>query len=261
MQLTDFHHLPSTSCVIGRPSVNFPCGRGPSINFHQHSMRPRNLPLTSDNIPCGRETLCTLPSALCAAGKHSVMVCQLSVQLGHLSSSSVNFPCHLNAFCPLPSTFSVTGRPSVNFVSLLCCRETFNQVPSIFREVRRPFVSLPFCRVPSVKIFAAGRSSVNFRQLSMQLRDLLSTFVNFLCGWETFHQVLSTFRKLLSTFCAAVDIASTSVNFRAARKPFINFRQLSIRLGALRELPSTFRDARSHSVNYHHHSLPLGDIP
>ena len=56
-------------------------------------------------------------------------------------------------------------------------------------------------------------------------------FVNFLCGQETFHQILSTFcvaRRTFVNFCQLSvmpeDFWST---FRVSRRTFVNFPQLS----------------------------------
>ena len=106
-----------------------------------------------------------------------------------------------------------------------------------------------------------GRCSVNFRQQSAWLGDLPSTSVNFLCCWETFHQLPLTFHAagrpsinfrpvwvwlgdILSTsiyipcgweiFChlsvRPVDLLST---FRTVCRYSVYFRQLSVRLEGL----------------------------
>ena len=102
-----------------------------------------------------------------------------------------------------------------------------------------------------------GRTSVNFCALSVLTKNYQSTFVNFLCGRKTFHQ-------LPSTFCAARRYPSTSVNFpcgwenfcqcpstfRVSGRHFINF--ISILCGAVNfsELPMWLGDLPSTSINF-----------
>ena len=73
--------LSSTFCTPGRlsmsfrqlavrsrdlsTSINFPCGRGLSVIFCQLSVQAKDLPSTSINIPCSRETFCQLLSTSC----------------------------------------------------------------------------------------------------------------------------------------------------------------------------------------------------
>lgn len=138
-------------------------------------------------------------------------------------------------------------KASVNFFHLFFDRETFHQLPSIFR--------------------VAGRPSVNFRAV----RRPSKTSVYILCIWETFRQFLATFHntgrpfgylhqlsvlpeaycQLLSTFHAdhrpSVNFLCSRVTFRqlpstihAAGRPSINFRQLSLRLVDFCQSRSTF---------------------
>lgn len=95
----------------------------------------------------------------------------------------------------------------------------------------------------------------------MRPGDVLSTFVNLLCGWKTFRQptvnfpcTRETFPQLLSTSVWPGDLPRTARNFpcsqeavcqppsnlRVAKKPSINFCQLFIQLG----------DFASTGVNY-----------
>ena len=159
----------------------------------------------------------------------------------------------------LPSTSVncfAAGRPSVNFP---CGQDTFHQLPSAFR--------------------GAGRSSVNFRQLSVQAKDLPLTSVDFLCNSGTFRQLLSTSHEARRTsvnFCNLSvwprELPSTSINFLCVRRLPVNFRQLSMRQRdslfvwsenhaatsisnlcghrTLPQLPSTFRAAMRPSVNF-----------
>ena len=105
---------------------------------------------------------------------------------------------------------------------------------------------------------AAGRPFVNFRQLSEQLGDPLTTSVNFLCCRENFHQLPSTFHAARGTsinFCQLyMQPGELPSNFHAAGRPSVSCRQLSVRpvelpsnsvkflchLETFRQLPSTF---------------------
>ena len=69
----------------------FSASAGPSINFHQLSVRPLNLPSTSINIPCGcgtfhqlsgyQGTFCQLPSSFCASEGLSIKFLCISVNI------------------------------------------------------------------------------------------------------------------------------------------------------------------------------------
>ena len=101
------------------------------------------------------------------------------------------------------------------------------------------------------------RPYVNFCQLSVRLRDLPLTFVNFLCIQETicqfsvrqqdlpttsvnFPYICGTFRKLPLTFYAS---AGTSIKYQCSSRISLNIRQLYVRQfvhGTFRQLPSKF---------------------
>ena len=150
------------------------------------------------------ETFRQLPCSFCAAEdlqSTSVKFCQFSVRPENLPSTSVNF--------------HVDSRP---FANSLCCRGNFRHLPSNF--------------------LAAGRASVNFRQVFVLPGDLKSTSDKSPCIWEAFY-------KLPSTYHAA---RRSSVNIPCGRETF-------------REIPSTFRAARRLSVNFRHLSLRPEDLP
>ena len=195
----EFLQLPSTFCaagihsvnfhVAGRSSVNF-CqlfmwsGHLPStfrtivrtsINFHQLSFRLGELLSSSVNISCGWE-----------------IFCQLSVQPGDFSPTYVNFPCDRETFRQLPSNFRAARRSPPTSVNLLCCREIFHQlsvwpVGFLITSGSFPCDSSTFHELPST-FLAAGRPSVQFCQLSVQQRELLSKSVKFLCNQKNFRQ-------------------------------------------------------------------------
>ena len=214
-------------------------------------MRPGDIPSDSVNFPCGYHLL---PSTFRAAERSSMNFHQHSVWSEAFYQLQSTFHATVETFIHLPSTFHTTRRSSVKccqvsvqlgdfqstYVNFLCNHETFRRIPSTFR--------------------AAGGPSVNYRQPSVPSRDLPLTFENFLCGQETFRQ-LSVRREdfLLTsanspynsgTFC---DLPSTS---HAARRPSVNFHQLSKLPGELRELSvqpggflSTFRATGRSSIN------------
>ena len=84
----------------------------------------------------------------------------------------------------LLSTFSAARRPYINFRQLslrsgdlpspsfmfTCSRETFHQLSVKFLGSRETFRHLPSI------LRVAGRTSINFRPLTMQPEDLASTF-------------------------------------------------------------------------------------
>ena len=139
--------------------------------------------------------------------------------------------------CQLPSTFVRSGHFPSSYASLLCGQNIFRHLTSTF---------LPpgtVCNLPST-LCAAGRTSVNFRQLSIRPGDLPSTFVNitcrhltlsqlpmrpgdlkstsanFLCGRETFLRHPSNFLLGQENFC---KLQSTFINFRLVGRPSVNF--------------------------------------
>ena len=117
-----FRQLLSTFCTAVRFSVNFrqlsmrpeDC---PSIfimfrtpvHFCRPSVCPGDLPLTSSDFLCCRETFRQLPSTLCAARRHSLISVnflfrqkifhQLSMRPEYLLSTSVSFPYSQKTFC------------------------------------------------------------------------------------------------------------------------------------------------------------------
>ena len=137
-----FRHLPSTFCSIV----------GPSVNFCQLSMQPRDLLSTSVKYPCGHETFWQFPSTLDVAKRPSFHFHQLSALLRDLLSAYVNFPCSQKTFCQLPPTSVQQGELSSTSVN--------------------------FC--------AAGRPSIDFRQYLVRPGDLPLNFINSLCSWVTF---------------------------------------------------------------------------
>ena len=267
-QRETFHHLQSTFVLTGdlpSTSINFLCVRqifcqcprnfcaaGRTFgNFCQLSAQSVNLSSTyvkfhaagrlSVNFPSDWGTFCQNLSTFRAAGRPSINLRQMSVQLGDFRqlsstfcaarrfpstpvvpgdflSTSVNIPCCLKMFRELPSPFHAAGWTFVNFH---CDREIFRQILSTFSTARGPSVKFlcfqeNFRQLPS-PFRLDGRTSVNFRQLSMQPGELLSTsvnfcvaritsvnfrvagdllsiFVSFPCGQETYRQLLSTFR-------------------------------------------------------------------
>ena len=123
--------------------------------FRQFSMRLGDLPSTFVNCLCGSDTLRQL--------------CRLSVRIGDFPSTTMSFPCDQNN---LRKIFMCLGDlPSIS-VNILCGHDTLPKIP--------------------LTLGAAGRSSINFCQLSVRQRHLTSTFVKFPNSWETFRQTLST---------------------------------------------------------------------
>ena len=107
---------------------------------------------------------------------------------------------------------------------------------------------------PSINFQCGRKTSVNFYQLSVHLRDLPPTFcmaerlsINFLCIRGTFHQLFVHPRYLPLTsvnFCVAVG---PSKKFHTAAGPSGNFIQLSV---WSQDLPSTFRTIMGPSVSF-----------
>lgn len=112
----NFRYLPLTFLAGSRPSSTFHEDEGPSINFRQHSERPRDLTSTSVNLPYGQE-FHQLSVWLCDLSSTS---CQLSVRPGDLPSNSVKFTGGRKTFHQCLQTFRSTRRPSVNFLSTFC---------------------------------------------------------------------------------------------------------------------------------------------
>ena len=119
----------------------------------------------------------------------------------------------------------------------------------------RPFVNSPCCRgtfrhLPS-NFLAAGRSSVNFRQVSVLPGHLKSTSVKSPCIRETFYKLLSTYhvarRSSVNIPCGRETFRELPSTFRAAGRLSVNFRHLSLRP---KDLPSTLPAAGRPSVNF-----------
>ena len=185
-----------------------------------------------------------------ATGRHSGILLQLSLPTEDFLSTSFHFPCSLENFRQVPSTFHVAGRPSIILLQLSVQP---GHLPSTFCAGGRP--SIKFCQ-----LFATGTSSVHFHQLFLwpeswsenfvQAGDLPSTSVNFGCSRETLHKFCQhsvQTEELLSTFCVA-------------RRPFVNFCQLSCAQETYRKLPATFCVAGRPSVKFRQFSMWQGDI-
>ena len=110
----------------------------------------------------------------------------------HLSSDflastapSVNIPCRCRTFHQLLSTFHASGGPSINF---LFGHRSFRQHLSTFclavvsytTSVNFQCIRWSLRQVP-LPFRAKAGPSVNFRQLSVHLRDVPLTYVHFLC--------------------------------------------------------------------------------
>ena len=148
--------------------------------------------------------------------------------------------------------------PSLNFP---CGRGTFRQHslllenhPSTFLASVGLSVNFRECSVHPWDFTSILHASVNFRQLSVHpgklcqlslyLRYLQRTSVNFLCICGIIHQVLVHLRDIPSTF-------------RASTGPSVNLRELYVQP---RNLPSTFHAAAGPSVNFHQHLYILGNF-
>ena len=184
----------STFRAAAGPSVNIAYGRG---TFCQLSVLSRELPLTYVNFLCGHRTFCQHSSTSRAAG--------------NILSISVNFLCGRRTFIKLsvwpqglPSTFCAAMKLSINFQ---CCRGTFCQLLSPF--------------------WAAGGTSVIFRQIFVRPQNLSSTSINFLCLCRTFHQISVRTRDILSisiTFpCCQKTFLQLLSTFHVVARPFVNF--------------------------------------
>ena len=157
-------------------------------------------------FPCGRETFCQLPSNVCEAWRTSVSIHQLSLRPEGFPSTSFTFSCNRETLHQIPSTFSAAGRPSVNFCQLSVWTEDLHQLSVQPGDLLSTSITLHAARrlfVTFRQFSAAERNFLNFHEDSVWLGDLPSTSISFPAGLETF-------RKLPS-------------NFRATRRPFINF--------------------------------------
>ena len=152
--LWDLPESSSTFHATAGPSVNFCQSSVHPRDLHQLSMQTRNLPSTFMyflsvrwNIRQFFEPPQDLPS----------IFCQVFVHCGTLHE--------------LSSTFHASAGPSDN---IPWSHVTFHQLLPIFQ--------------------VAARLSINFHQISVRLQGLSSTSVNFLCIRGTFSQLPSTFR-------------------------------------------------------------------
>ena len=142
--------------------------------------------------------------------------------------------------CQLPSTFRADGRPYYNFNQpSIRLGDLSTSINFLVRPADLPSTSVNFLC-----------SQKTFCQLSVQLEDFPSNSfnfichrrpsVNFLCRWETFRQLSS--------------------NLLAAGTPFGNFGQLFVWPGDLGQLQSTFHAARRPSINFRQLSMRMGDL-
>ena len=130
---------------------------------------------------------------------------------GDLPSTSVNFPWGWKTFRQFLSTFCVAWKPSMKFHQL----------------------SVHPGELPST---------------SVRQGDLLSTYVIFVCCWETFLQLSVWSGDLPSTSVSITEDLCTSVNFTYCWENF-------------RRLPSNFLANGRPSVNFFHLSVWRGDLP
>ena len=104
----------------------------PSLNCRELSMRPEDLPSSSDNLPCGHRTFCHNPSAFRATESSSIKCHQLSV-------IPVDFPSHSVSFsysrCHRKSDSPTLRYPHVEFPRIFSIR-----IPNILR----------ICSIPKV---------------------------------------------------------------------------------------------------------------
>ena len=155
---------------------------GPSINFRQPSVRPKDNLLT---ICASVRTFVNFANFLCARRNFR----KLSVHP-----------------CDLPSLFPTSAGSSINVCRLFVY---LRDHPSTFCASAAPFVKFPCI-------------SMTFIKLSAHLRDLPSTSVNILCIHGTFCQLSVHPWAISSTFRASAEISSTSINFRALAGPSVN---------------------------------------
>ena len=202
-----------------------------------------------------------LPSTFIMAGRPYVNSRHFTMRPGDLLSTSFNFPCsQIFSF-----KFPYGARPFFSFHEVTCSQVTFFKCLLNFPAVRKCFAPISVWPGDLASTFhASGRFSVNFVhlsvrpvyfpttsmiflccqssvkfvcQLSVPSGDPSSTFVKYPCGQMTFHQHSV---KLL-------EYLSSSVNFPCSKE---TFHQISSSLGM----------AGRHSVNFHLHSVQLGDL-
>ena len=226
-----FHPIPSTSVKImclWELLKTFCVATGPSVNFRQPSVRPRDnlLSICASagtsvqfvNFLCDRRNLrkpsvhpCDLPSTFPTSAGPSINLCRLSVYLRDHQSAicasagpCVNFQC----VCRICIKLSAYSRdlPSTS-VNILCIRGPFCQLsvhpwdlPSTFRAPTGPSVNIPygsgiFRLLLSTFCVSVGHSMKlpcvrgTSHQLSVLQRDLPSIFINFTCDRGNFLQL------------------------------------------------------------------------
>ena len=181
----------STFPVAGGPSINFFASAGLSINFREHSVRPRDFTSmlhASVGMSVNFHQLSMCPRDLC----------QLFLHLRDLQWTSVTFPCVCGTFHQVlvhpwdnPTTFRASTRLSVNFRAHYMRPRN---LPSTFvRPQDLPSTSVNFCTFsgPTVNI-PYIRST--FHQLPSTFRAPAESSVNILRGHRTFRQPQLTFR-------------------------------------------------------------------
>ena len=193
------HQLPRGCGTFCQLLHIFRADVGPSVKFHQLSVRLQDLPPNSVNF------------------------CQNYVSMG----PSENIPCGHWTFRQLSSTFFTSEGQSITF---LCISRTFCQCLSTFCAATG--TSKTFCSSvwPSITFFCVLPStSVNFPciwgticQHSVCQRDLSSTFRVSAGPSLNFPRICRTFRQPPSTFCAS---KGHSVNFLCISG---TFHQLSV---------------------------------
>ena len=188
------------------------------------------------NILCVRGTFNQLPSSFCASVRPSDFLSQ------DLPSTSNNHGTFRQLFVHSrvhPSTFCASKGSSVNFP---CVSQTFRQHKANFHAATGP----------SATFHAAAGPSINFLCGHGALCKVTSTFCaaegpsgNYLCGHGTFCKLPSTFlafaRHSVNFSCSHVtfrEVASVRPRdipsaFCVAEKPYVNFRELSVRTSTL----------------------------
>ena len=210
------------------------------------------------NILRGRETFLLLLSTFRAAGRLSVNFCQISMPPGYLPSPTVNFRQFSVRQGDLLSTFHAAGNLSVNFRHITVWTGDLLSTSDTF----------PCGQRPSINFLCAGKPSVNFRQVSVWPGELLSISAKFLRCQKTFHQ-LSMCQETFSQLPLWLkDLSSTfrearrhSAACRAIGRPSVNNRKFSLRPGGLPSILSTFRAAGRPTFNFCQLSMRPGDLP
>ena len=177
--------------------LTFRASAGLSVNFHQLSVRPQDLPPTCVDSMFVSGTFSHFPLTICAS-----------------MGPSKNVLCTCWTFRQLQATFRAVVGPSGNSQ---CGHRTFLQVASTFRAAVVPSATFHVVAGSSVNFSSSHGCSVNFHQLSVHQRDLPTTKGKFPCCHGTFH-ILS-----VQTRGPSVKLLQLSVLLR-------DLRQLSVRL-------------------------------